>query len=66
MIYCSMCRALELAVKHETGIDVVVAYRRKYLEQFNWTETLARFIEMARKVDIDWDAIEEKLVIDEL
>jgi len=53
-------------VKHETGIDVVVAYRRKYLEQFNWSESLPRFIEMARKVDIDWDAIEEKLVVEEL
>ncbi|KAI9560861.1 hypothetical protein GHT06_011815 [Daphnia sinensis] len=55
-------KALELAVKHDSNIDVVVAYRRKYLEQFGWTETIPRFIEYAKKVDIDWDAIEEKLV----
>ncbi|XP_046461872.1 intraflagellar transport protein 80 homolog [Daphnia pulex] len=55
-------KALELAVKHDSNIDVVVAYRRKYLEQFSWTETIPRFIEYAKKVDIDWDAIEEKLM----
>jgi hypothetical protein len=43
-------RALELAVKHDSNIDVVVAYRRKYLEQFSWTETIPRFIEYAKKV----------------
>lgn len=69
----------------------IIRYRRKYLEQFGWTETVPKFIEQAKKVrpptlrfiiplegktfffllkrsflgqqvDIDWDAIEEKLV----
>lgn len=44
------CRALDLAVKHDSNIDVVVAYRRKYLEQFGWTETIPRFVEVAKKV----------------
>ena len=48
--FVNNCRALELAVKHDSNIDVVVAYRRKYLEQFGWTETIPRFIEYAKKV----------------
>jgi hypothetical protein len=48
--FIQLGRALELAVKHDSNIDVVVAYRRKYLEQFSWTETIPRFIEYAKKV----------------
>jgi len=55
-------RALDLATKHNTDIDIVLTARRQYLQQFGWSETIPRFIESVRKVDVDGDAIEEKFI----
>jgi len=43
-------RALDLATKHNTDIDIVLTARRQYLQQFGWSETIPRFIESVRKV----------------
>ena len=32
-------RALELAVKHKTHVDTVLAYRQKYLQDFGLEES---------------------------
>ena len=45
-------RALELAVKHKTHIDTVVAYRQRYLHNFDKKETNKRFIQYAEGVRI--------------
>ena len=39
------CRALELAVKHKTHVDTVIAYRQKHLDQFQKKETSKRFLQ---------------------
>ena len=44
------CRALSLAMKQNAHIDVVLAYRKKYLERFNKTEDEPLFIETNKKV----------------
>ncbi|XP_013386357.1 intraflagellar transport protein 80 homolog isoform X2 [Lingula anatina] len=54
-------RALELAVKHKTHVDTVLAYRQKYLQVFDRTETDKRFEQYAKGVDIDWEKIEQKI-----
>ena len=54
-------RALELALKHDTSVDLVLAHRRKYLEHFGWSETNLKFIQTAKKLDIDWENVDEKL-----
>lgn len=46
----SIFRALELAVKHKTHVDTVLAYRQKYLENFDRKETSKRFLQYAQGV----------------
>lgn len=46
-------RALELAVKHKTHVDTVLAYRQKYLENFDRKETSKRFLQYAQGVSTD-------------
>lgn len=49
-------RALELAVKHKTHVDTVLAYRQKYLNDFNKKETNERFLQYAEGVSscVNW------------
>ena len=43
-------RALELAVKHKTHVDTVVAHRNKYLESCGKAENNKRFLQFAEGV----------------
>jgi hypothetical protein len=43
-------RALELAVKHKTHVDTVLAFRQKYLDNFGRKETNKRFLQYAQGV----------------
>ncbi|NWW14146.1 IFT80 protein, partial [Oreocharis arfaki] len=43
-------RALDLAVKHRTHVDTVLAYRQKFLEDFGKKETNQRFLQYAEGV----------------
>ncbi|NXC85112.1 IFT80 protein, partial [Cercotrichas coryphoeus] len=43
-------RALELAVKHRTHVDTVLAYRQKFLGDFGKKETNQRFLQYAEGV----------------
>lgn len=44
------CRALELAVKHKTHVDTVLAYRHKFLQKFGRKESNKRFLQYAEGV----------------
>ncbi|XP_064418295.1 intraflagellar transport protein 80 homolog isoform X1 [Latimeria chalumnae] len=57
-------RALELAVKHKTHVDTVLAYRQKFLEDFSKKETNARFIQYAEGVNVDWEKIKAKMELE--
>jgi len=46
------CSALELAVKHKTHIDTVLAYRQRYLQNFDKKETNQRFIQYSQSVSV--------------
>ncbi|KAG8445234.1 hypothetical protein GDO86_010132 [Hymenochirus boettgeri] len=54
-------RALELAVRHKTHVDTVLAYRKKYLDDFNKKETNKRFLQYAEGVEVDWEKITAKI-----
>ncbi|KAI8515118.1 Intraflagellar transport protein 80 [Branchiostoma belcheri] len=54
-------RALELAVKHKTHVDTVLAFRQKYLEKFGRNEKSKRFLQYAEGVEVDWQKIEAKI-----
>ncbi|ELT96334.1 hypothetical protein CAPTEDRAFT_168411 [Capitella teleta] len=61
---CNWDRALELAVKHKTNVDTVLAHRMKYLENFDKKETNKRFIQYSEGVDIDWEKIQAKMELE--
>ncbi|MBN3274091.1 IFT80 protein, partial [Polyodon spathula] len=54
-------RALELAVKHKTHVDTVLAHRQKYLEDFSKKETNKRFLQYSEGVVVDWEKIQAKI-----
>ncbi|NXG08602.1 IFT80 protein, partial [Sakesphorus luctuosus] len=54
-------RALELAVKHKTHVDTVLAYRQKFLEDFGKKETNKRFLQYAEGLEVDWTKIKAKI-----
>ncbi|XP_032924268.1 intraflagellar transport protein 80 homolog [Catharus ustulatus] len=54
-------RALELAVKHRTHVDTVLAYRQKFLGDFGKKETNQRFLQYAQGLEVDWDKIKAKI-----
>ncbi|XP_018409467.1 PREDICTED: intraflagellar transport protein 80 homolog [Nanorana parkeri] len=54
-------RALELAVKHKTHVDTVLAYRQKYLKDFGKEETNKRFLQYAEGVEVSWEKIKAKI-----
>ncbi|XP_067950090.1 intraflagellar transport protein 80 homolog isoform X2 [Watersipora subatra] len=54
-------RALELAVKHKTHVDTVLAYRQKYLKRFEREETSQRFLQYMEGVKIDWHTVQQKI-----
>jgi intraflagellar transport protein 80 len=53
-------RALQLAVQNQTHVDTVLAYRQRHLERWGKRETDEQFIKYAKKVEVNWDAIEAK------
>ncbi|KAM4566832.1 intraflagellar transport protein 80 homolog [Odontesthes bonariensis] len=54
-------RALELAVKHKTHVDTVLAYRQKFLQKFGRKETNKRFLQYSEGVEVDWEKIQAKI-----
>ncbi|XP_076002159.1 intraflagellar transport protein 80 homolog [Genypterus blacodes] len=54
-------RALELAVKHKTHVDTVLAYRQRFLQKFGRKETNKRFLQYAEGVEVDWEKIQAKI-----
>ncbi|KAM7413006.1 hypothetical protein PAMA_020407 [Pampus argenteus] len=54
-------RALELAVKHKTHVDTVLAFREKFLQTFGRKETNKRFLQYAEGVEVDWEKIQAKI-----
>ncbi|TRY89075.1 hypothetical protein DNTS_009800 [Danionella cerebrum] len=54
-------RALELAVKHKTHVDTVLAHRQKFLQEFGKQETNKRFLQYSEGVEVDWEKIQAKI-----
>uniref|UniRef100_A0A8B9LBR6 Intraflagellar transport 80 homolog (Chlamydomonas) n=1 Tax=Astyanax mexicanus TaxID=7994 RepID=A0A8B9LBR6_ASTMX len=54
-------RALELAVKHKTHVDTVLAHRQKFLQVFSKKETNKRFLQYSEGVEVDWEKIQAKI-----
>ena len=57
-------RALEIAVNNKTHVDTVIAYRKRFLEQYGKEETNERFKQYARDIEVDWDTVKTKINAD--
>merc|ERR1712217_438469 len=53
--------ALELALKHQTHVDTVLAYRQQHLQQMKHVETNEQFKTWAQQVEVDWEKIKMKI-----
>ena len=54
-------RALEIAVQNKTHVDTVIAYRKRFLEIYNKTETNEKMKQYAADIPIDWETIKAKI-----
>ncbi|XP_028275364.1 intraflagellar transport protein 80 homolog [Parambassis ranga] len=54
-------RALELAVKHKTHVDTVLAHREKFLQKFGRNESSKRFLQYREGIEVDWEKIQAKI-----
>jgi len=56
--------ALELALKHQTHVDTVLAYRQQHLQQMKHIETNDQFKQWAQQVEVDWDTVKKKIAME--
>lgn len=56
--------ALDLAIKHQTHVDTVLAYRQRHLQQMKHVETNAQFKEYAQQFEVDWDTVKRKIAME--
>merc|ERR1719316_1600593 len=56
--------ALELALKNQTHVDTVLAYRARHLEQMRHVETNDQFKQWAQQVEVDWDTVKKKIALE--
>ncbi|PAA76732.1 hypothetical protein BOX15_Mlig022764g2, partial [Macrostomum lignano] len=54
-------RALNLAQKHRVHVDVVLAYRRQFLERVGRKETLPKFKQLSDEQVPSWEEIQKKV-----
>ncbi|XP_045601736.1 intraflagellar transport protein 80 homolog [Procambarus clarkii] len=57
-------RALQLAIRHRTHVDTVVAFRQRYLARFAKKETSKLFLQYEKQVEVDWKKIYEKMELE--
>jgi len=56
--------ALELALKHKTHVDTVLAYRGQHLQQMKHVETNEQFKQWAQEVQVDWEVVKQKIAME--
>lgn len=54
-------KALDLALKHKSYLDIVIGFRNKHLERFERKETNNRYLQYSKDVEIDWNKINAKI-----
>lgn len=57
-------RALDIAVQNKTHVDTVIAYRKRFLEQYSKQETNEKFLQFARDIEVDWETVKTKIRAD--
>merc|ERR1712232_1322013 len=56
--------SLDLAMKHQTHVDTVLAYRQRHLQQMKHEETNEQFKQCAEQIEVDWDTVKKKVAME--
>merc|ERR1719316_2005820 len=56
--------ALDLAIKHQTHVDTVLAYRQRHLQQMQHVERNAQFKACAQSIEVDWETVKKKIAME--
>lgn len=57
-------RALDIAISNKTHVDTVIAYRQRFLQQYNKEETNERMKQYASEIQVDWETVKTKISAD--
>ena len=57
-------KALEIAINNKTHVDTVIAYRQRFLEQYQKEETLDKFKQYNKDIQVDWATVKAKIRAD--
>lgn len=56
--------ALDLALKHQTHVDTVLAFRAQHLQQMKHVESHEQFKQWAGQVEVDWETVKKKIAME--
>jgi len=54
-------KALDIAIAQKTHVDTVIAYRKRFIEQYNKQETNDRFTQLNQEITVDWETVKTKI-----
>jgi len=58
-------RALDIAIKNQTHVDTCIAYRQRFMEQYNKEESNEKYKQYAQEIgQVDWNTIKAKIAAD--
>lgn len=57
-------KALDIAVNNKTHIDTVIAYRKRFLEQYSKEETNEKFKQYSSQIEVNWETVKTKIRAD--
>jgi len=57
-------KALDIAINNKTHVDTVIAYRARFLEQYQKEETIEKFKQYNKDIQVDWSTVKAKIRAD--
>lgn len=57
-------RALDIAINNKTHVDTVIAYRARFLQQYNKEEDIDKFKQYSKDIQVDWNTVKAKIRTD--
>ena len=57
-------KALDIAINNKTHVDTVIAYRKRFLDQYGKQEENERFKQYSADIEVDWETVKAKIRAD--
>jgi len=55
---------LDIAINNKTHVDTVIAYRKRFLEQYGKEEDNERFKQYSKDIEVVWETVKAKIRAD--